>query len=68
MNIDRARKIAASFAGSVSLNVYQLHQGLLVQYRQSTYYFTREPSFWAYIFKLANVVPATANSVQACGG
>ncbi len=60
MKIERARRIAASFADSVSLKVSQCKQGIRVQYGQSSCYFNRESSFWAYIFTLANVAPATA--------
>jgi len=59
MNIERARRIAASFADSISLKVCQCKQGIRVQYGQSSCYFTRESSFWAYIFTLAGVAPAT---------
>jgi len=55
MNMDRARRIADSFTGSVSLKVTQFHQGLLVQYRNKSCYFRRESCFWVYIFTLAGV-------------
>jgi len=55
MNIERARRIADSFANSVSFTVSQFQHGLLVQYRQRQCYFTRETCFWAYIFTLAGV-------------
>jgi len=57
MKIDRARRISNSFsfAGSVSLKVCQFRRGLLVQYRKRSCYFTRESSFWAYIFMLAGM-------------
>jgi len=58
MNIDRARRIADSFTGSVSLKVTQFHQGLLVQYRKESCYFPRESCFWAYIFTLAGLPAA----------
>lgn len=61
MNIDRAKRIAGSFGGSVSLSVTQLRQGLLVQYRMRSYYFTHEPRFWAYIFTLAGIPAACMN-------
>ncbi len=62
MNIERASRIAASFADTVALKVCQCKQGIRVQYGQSSCYFTRESSFWAYIFTLAHVAPATAFS------
>ena len=55
MNIERAGKIAQSFADDLSLQVSQLQNGLLVQYRMSRHYFTREASFWAYIYSLAGL-------------
>jgi len=58
MNIDRAKRIADSFTGSVSLKVTQFHQGLLVQYRKESCYFPRESCFWVYIFTLAGVPAA----------
>jgi len=58
MKNDRALRISNSFAGSVSLKVCQCRRGLLVQYKQRSCYFTRESSFWAYIFTLAGL-PAT---------
>jgi len=61
MNIDRARKIAKSFAGSVSLRVCQFRYGLLVQYRQRSSYFSRESYFWAYIFTLAGLPKVIVN-------
>jgi len=62
MKIDRARRIANSFAGSVSLKVSRFRKGLLVQYGQRSYYFTREASFWAYIFSLAGL-PTTMRAL-----
>jgi len=59
MDIERASRIAASFADSISLKVHQCKQGIRVQYRQNSCYFTRESSFWIYIFTLAHVAPAT---------
>jgi len=58
MNIDRAQRISNSFSGSACLNVWPVRQGLRVQYRQRSCYFTRESSFWAYIFSLAGLPAA----------
>jgi len=62
MKIDRARRISDSFAISVSLKVCQFRRGLLVQHRKRSCYFTRESSFWAYIFSLAGL-PTTMKSL-----
>jgi len=64
MNIDRARRIANSFSGSVSLKVSQFRQGLLVQYRKESCYFSHESRFWGYIFSLAGVPGAVANTTS----
>ncbi len=58
MKIDRAQRISNSFTGNVALKVFRFRQGLLVQYRQRSCYFSCESSFWAYIFSLAGL-PAT---------
>ncbi|MDQ6982331.1 MAG: hypothetical protein Q9M08_04905 [Mariprofundus sp.] len=63
MNIERAKRIADSFTGSVSLKVSQFRQGLLVQYRKESCYFPRESCFWVYIFALADVPAAYMDNV-----
>ncbi|OIQ03994.1 MAG: hypothetical protein COS82_03015 [Zetaproteobacteria bacterium CG06_land_8_20_14_3_00_59_53] len=65
MNIERARRIAHSFAHVAELHVEELSGGLLVQHDGNSSYFVRESCFWPFVFKSAGASQADVLEIES---